>query len=83
MKIKINTQKEIDSKLEALWEKLEDILFDENSNGELILSEGWYLFPQGTSRDEIWHWFDQHHSKGIAWLLYEFDPNISKIKKNR
>ena len=81
MKIKINTQKEIDSKLEALWEKLEDILFDENSNGELILSESWYLFPQGTSRDEIWHWFDQRHSKGVAWLLYEFDPNISKIKK--
>jgi hypothetical protein len=73
MKIKVNTQEEIDAKLETKWIELEDIPFDEDSNGELILSEGWYLFPAGTSREEIWHWFDERHSKGVAWLLNEFN----------
>lgn len=27
-------------------------------------------FPAGTDREEIWQWFDQRHSKGVAYLLY-------------
>lgn len=69
MKIIINTQEEIDSKLEGKWKELADIPFDEDSNGELILSSSWYLFPQGTTRTEIWHWFDMAHTKGVGWLI--------------
>ena len=24
----------------------------------------------GIHREEIWHWFDERHSKGVAYLLY-------------
>ena len=28
---------------------------------------GWGV---GIHREEIWHWFDVRHSKGVAYLLY-------------
>jgi len=68
--LRVCTQEEIDSQLETQWNELEDVCFDEDSDGELILSEDWYHFPKGTIREEIWHWFDDRHSKGVAWLLY-------------
>ena len=71
-KIKVNTPEEIDIKLEKIWDELEDVLFDEDDDGELILADDWYLFAKGTTRTDIWHWFDDRHSKGIAWLLYDY-----------
>lgn len=35
------------------------------------LEKDWYMFEKGTSRENIWHWFDERHSKGIAYLLYD------------
>jgi hypothetical protein len=71
-KIKVNTPEEIDTKLEKVWDELEDVLFDEDDNGELVLADNWYLFAKGTSREDIWHWFDERHSKGVAWLLHDY-----------
>lgn len=62
-----------DSALEAKWIELTDVPFDENEKGELILAEDWWEFPAGTSREDIWHYFDTHHSKGVHWLLYDFN----------
>jgi len=62
-----------DTEIEKLWTEFEDVLFDEDSNGELILAGDWFQFEKGTSREEIWQWFDASHSKGIWWLLYEFE----------
>lgn len=59
-----------DYKLEKLWDDLEDVLFDENNEGKLILSEKWRHFPKGTDRETIWHFFDQQYSHGLAWLLH-------------
>ena len=59
----------MDSFIETIWCEFEDIPMDERSDGELILSEDWRGFPKGTSRTEIWHWFDQNYSKGIAELI--------------
>ncbi|MCD8331508.1 MAG: hypothetical protein LUB63_03110 [Oscillospiraceae bacterium] len=28
------------------------------------------VFPTGTEKLDIWRWFDQRHSKGVAHLLY-------------
>ena len=56
-----------DELLEEMWEELEDIPFDENE----CIEEDWNGFPKGTFREEIWHWFDEQHSKGVYWLLYE------------
>jgi len=62
-----------DTEIEKLWTELEDVLFDEDSNGELILADDWFWFEKGTSREEIWQWFDDSHTKGVGWLLYEFN----------
>lgn len=61
-----------DARLEKLWDELEDIPFDEDGDGELILADNWGLFAKGTTRTDIWHWFDERHSKGVAWLLNDY-----------
>lgn len=64
----------IDKEIEAKWEELEDILFDEDDNGSLYLVSDWWIFPAGTYREEgVWRWFDEHHSKGVGWLLNEYE----------
>lgn len=57
--------------IESLWDLLEDVPFDDGADGELYLAEPFYIFEEGTSREEIWHWFDEHHPKGVYYLLYE------------
>lgn len=60
-----------DDQLEELWRELSDIPFDEaDSPSGLILSHSWRHFPKGVDREDIWHWFDEHHSKGITYLLH-------------
>ena len=59
------TEKEV----EELWDQLEDVPFDEIED-ELCLAVNWQGWSKGTSREEIWHWFDEHHSQGVFYLLY-------------
>lgn len=59
-------------KVEELWEELGDFSFNENADGELELAEGFHIFPKHTTREDIWHWFDEEHPKGVAYLLYEY-----------
>lgn len=56
-----------DEALEDLWDKFADIPI--NPETECIEKEflGW---GPGISREEIWHWFDRRHSKGVGYLLY-------------
>ena len=55
-----------DKKLEFLWEEFGDVLVDDD---ECILDD-FLGFECGTHREEIWHWFDERHSKGVAFLMY-------------
>lgn len=64
----------LDKLLEKLWEGLEDIPFYEEDS-ELHIEEDYLSFEKGTSREDIWHWFDERHSKGVYFLLYEYDGN--------
>lgn len=57
--------------VEDLWDLLEDVPFDEGPGGELYLAEPFHIFAEGTARDEIWHYFDDLHPKGVYYLLYE------------
>ena len=50
-----------DTELENLWKFLEDIPMNENEQ----LEEDWFIFPKGTDKEEIWHWFDEQYSKGV------------------
>lgn len=57
-----------DKELEKLWEKFEDVPMDPVTE---CMEAPFLDFPAGTHREEIWHWFDERHSEGVAYLLYE------------
>lgn len=63
----------LDDAIERLWDELEDIPFSEDKKGVLRLDVKWHKLSSGTSKEEIWKWFDDHHSKGINYLLNERD----------
>lgn len=66
----IETVTDRDSEIEALWQAFSDVPM----NPETEKTEAPFLgFPVGTDREDIWHWFDERHSKGVAWLLYEHE----------
>lgn len=64
--------------IEGFWKNLSDVPFSEDEDGRLVL-EGEYklmfgsreiaIFPAGTDREEIWHWFDERHPKGVVYLM--------------
>lgn len=56
-----------DEVLEKLWAQLEDVPVDPDTECIEVPFLGWGV---GIDREEIWHWFDQRHSKGVAYLLY-------------
>ena len=56
-----------DEFLEAMWDELEDVPIDENE----CIDIDWRNCSIGTHREEIWHWFDENHSKGVGWLMNE------------
>lgn len=55
-----------DEKLEFLWEQFGDVLIDDD---ECILDD-FIGFECGTHRETVWQWFDKHHSKGVAALMF-------------
>ena len=63
----IETLRDRDEALEELWGQLADVPMDPKTERLLEPFMGWGV---GVSRDEIWHWFDRRHSKGIGYLLY-------------
>lgn len=56
-----------DKELEDLWGEFSDASMDPETE---CMDEPFLGFPAGTHREEIWHWFDERHSKGVAYLLY-------------
>lgn len=78
--IKMNLQ---DKEMESLWEKLEDIPFIEDEDGRLILdlAEPWHGFVPGTTKEEIWHYFDRNHSKGINYLMNEYESKTKELQE--
>lgn len=77
-----------DEEIERIWEELEDILFvegkdlyeednekykDWKDSSTLVLASDWRDFEAGTSVEEIWYWFDENHSKGVGWLMNEYE----------
>lgn len=53
-----------DVELEKLWELFGCVAV--NDNDEIL--EEFLGFSEGTDRIEVWHWFDEQHSKGVAYL---------------
>ncbi len=63
-----------DRELEELWEGFADVPMDPETEE---MEEPFLHFPAGTNREEIWHWFDERHSKGVVYLLYGTEPKYS------
>ena len=57
-----------DKEIEQMWKDFENVVFDEDEDGEFILSKNWKYFGKGTLRSDVWSWFDEHHSKGVGFL---------------
>lgn len=54
-----------DAGIRYLWRRFGDIAIDENE----CIDSNFYIWPEGTPREEIWRWFDARYSKGVAHLM--------------
>lgn len=76
----IDTLRDRDEELEELWAQFADVPM--NPETERI-EESFMGWGAGIHREEIWHWFDKRHSKGVAYLLYgdgfERTPEAAKF----
>lgn len=64
--------------VEDFWKNLSDIPFSEDEDGRVVLEVDHKLmfgnreivvFPAGTDREEIWHWFDERYCGGVIKLM--------------
>jgi hypothetical protein len=73
--MKCSALRTINKQIEKVWDEMTDVPFDENEKSDdgcyLVLGEDYSVWKKGTTRDDIWRWFDKHHSKGVYYLLYE------------
>lgn len=63
----IETLQERDEELEEMWASFTDVPMNPETE---CIEEKFMGWEPGTNREEIWHWFDERHSKGVAFLLY-------------
>ena len=63
----METTRDRDAALEEIWKEFGDVPMDPETE---CIEEPFLGFPAGTNREELWHWFDKRHSKGVAYLLY-------------
>ena len=57
-----------DTKVEKLWDELTDVPMNPVTE---CIEEDFFFFFKRTFREDIWHWFDNNHSQGVYYLLYE------------
>ena len=73
---------ERDRHLESLWKELEDVPMNPKTE---TIEAPFYIFSAGTNREEIWRWFDQHYSRGVAYLLHSgvpaYDPENTPLSQ--
>ena len=51
-----------DKQMKKLWQDFENIHFCDNDRSD----KKFLHFPKGTYKFDIWHWFDNNYSKGLA-----------------
>lgn len=68
--------------LAQAWDALGDIPLNYDEDGSTLLYgreecldedfvfEGMLIAAKGTPKDDVWHWFDERHSKGVFWLMF-------------
>lgn len=72
--------REIDREIEELWSEFGDIPMNPETE---CIEDRFLHFDVGTERMEIWKWFDERYSNGVAGLLYcdgmDRTPIVSKL----
>ena len=63
----METLRDRDEVLEELWGQFADVPMNPDTE---CIEERFMGWGPGIHREEIWHWFDERHSKGVAYLLY-------------
>lgn len=53
---------------EDLWKELGDVPMNPVTEE---IEVPWHGFPEGTHREEIWHWFEERYNISIAELMYK------------
>lgn len=69
------TLRDRDAELERLWAEFGDVPMNPETE---CMGEPFLGFPAGTHREDIWHWFDERHSRGVAYLL---NGDMQSVKK--
>lgn len=46
----------------AMWKTLTDVNIDEDER----IEQNWFVFPIGTHREDIWHWFEETFDISVA-----------------
>lgn len=67
-----------DEALEELWAKFGDVPMNPETE---CIEEPFMGWGVGIHREEIWHWFDARHSKGVAYLLGAGEVDQGKVNK--
>ncbi len=63
----VGCQVEKDKWLKDMWKEFADVPVNPETE---CIEEDWGDWKAGTFREEIWHWFDEHYSKGVVYLMY-------------
>lgn len=71
------SQEYLDIYLEKKWKELEDIGFKEVDSEQILDEQYWDFEKSITTNEDIWHYFDDNYSKGVHYLLYEYEINNS------
>ena len=51
----------------ALWEDLKTVpVYHDGTLDDECLEEDWLIFPAGTHREEVWHWFEDYFDVSVA-----------------
>jgi len=67
------TPAEKDKVLEQLWDIFEKVSMNDDDS----IDEDFLVWEKGTDRFDIWHWFDEEHSEGVAVLSGAADRRYS------
>jgi len=64
-------EKLTDKQIEKLWKKFGDVPINENDEIDI----NFHIWEKGVDKIEIWHWFDEQHSLGLAKGLMKIEQN--------
>ena len=65
-----------DRELEELWDEFADVPMNPETEE---MEEPFLHFPAGTNREEVWEWFDERYSRGVAKLLLVGEPKDREV----